>query len=461
MGLEVLYARPGPKDRLEDVAKRDLTGELRERYWIREAADAGIEAKSWANFGISMPWWIEREEVGRNRNEPGDGFRYVFRSGTGGTGGRFEWFEVTEEFGGVDPKDIESFMRVENGIEFDAGFDPKRFLSGLNLGIPCRAAQRRAADKVIDAVEKKLSKSSYEGMWRDYGYGTLIVGLPLWFATDPLDPLRVEHVIDDFMTRIQIGLEPYARQLRRKSCAFWRIVVVWKGSVESIREWTRKARLDVYEDPSYHRIGSLPIKGGLLPQLLELAEGSTHARANGEGFGGVTRHVAVARPEKKEKSRHLKLPPGVAELRRHLDKLAETHRDGLWARVKSRAGLRFLEVVCFVRVQGIGGLERWVLARLSPRRRVGYLGMRWRARRLYRASRQRDKKRRRSSGGALGLERRGMRAGCHGDGVEAPARPPVTGSGSTCSSPGGSPRSGRGGGRRGPRGGTPRCSARR
>ena len=108
---------------------------------------------------------------------------------------------------GVEARDIESFMRLENCIEADAGFDPERFVRGLKLGIPSRAAQRRAADKVIEAVQKKLAKSSYAGMWHGYGYGTLIVGLPLWFAADPLDPLRVENVIDDFMTRVGMGLK--------------------------------------------------------------------------------------------------------------------------------------------------------------------------------------------------------------------------------------------------------------
>ena len=218
VGLEILYARPGSRDRLEDVEERDLTGELRERYWIRQAGEAGLEAKSWTNMEMTVPWSIERSELGRNRNEPGDGFRYVFRSGTGGTGGRVEWFEVTEVFVDVKARDIESFMRLENGMVTRAGFDPEGFVRGLNLGIPRRTAQRRAADKVIRAVERKMAKSSYQRMWRNYGYGTLIVGLPLWFATDPLDPLRVENVIDDFMTRVQVGLEPYARQLRRKSC---------------------------------------------------------------------------------------------------------------------------------------------------------------------------------------------------------------------------------------------------
>ncbi len=215
-GLEILYAKPGGNGDVPDVAEHDLTGELRERYWIGQAADAGIK-KTWAGVGLTMPWAIERSDLGRNRNEPGDGFRYVVRGGIGGMEGRAEWFEVTEVFEGVEAKDVEAFMRLKNGGKGYPGFDPARFVRELNFGMPGRAAQRRAADKVIAAVERKLAKSSYEGLWRPYGYGTLIVGLPLWFATYyPLDPLRVENVVDDFMTRILIGLQPYEERLRKK-----------------------------------------------------------------------------------------------------------------------------------------------------------------------------------------------------------------------------------------------------
>ena len=187
-GLEILGAKPGPKGGVVDVSEHDLTGELRERYWIRQAADAGVDVKTSMGVGFAMPLEIERAELGRTRSEPGDGFRYVFRGGIGRMGGRAEWFEVTEVFEGVEAKDIEAFMRLENGGKGYPGFDPEGFVRGLNFGIPRRAAQQRAADKVIAAVEKKLTKSSYEGLWRPYGYGTLIVGLPLWFAAYPLDP---------------------------------------------------------------------------------------------------------------------------------------------------------------------------------------------------------------------------------------------------------------------------------
>ena len=265
-------------------------------------------------------------------------------------------------------------------------------MGGLNRGIPRRTAQRRAADKVValhSAVEKKLSKSSYEGMSRHHGYGTLIVGLPLWFATWPLNPLRVENVVDDFTTRVGMGLKSYSTRLRSRSCPFWRIVVVWNSSAKSLREWKREARLDIYKDPSYWRMGNLPIlSGSLEPLFLDALETLILEGADGSGFGSFTRWIVKARPEKKEKTQDMQLPPAVAEVRRHLAKLTDTKRESLWARIKLGASLRVLAVLCLVRVYGFNGLERWMTSRLSPLRGVARLAMRRRALRMYLASRQ-------------------------------------------------------------------------
>ncbi len=401
-GLEILYARHENKDRLADVAQQDVPGELRERFWIRQAEDVGIESRTRPYYGIradyrsSIPRRIERHELGRTRNEPGDGFRYAFHSGTAGTGGRAEWFEVTEVFEGVEAKDIEAFMRIENGGEAGFDFDPDRFVRGLDMGTPCRAAQRRAADKVIAAVKKKVNKASYEGMWREHGYGTLIVGLPLWFATTPTDPLRVENVIDDFMTRVGIGLEPYARQLRKKTCPFWRIVVVWMVSLESVREWSSKAGLDVHDDPAYRGIGSLldkvesikPLWVGLWSGLMSTVEAG---RADGDGSGELKLYVARARPEKKGKETFLQLPPAVKQFKRQVDDYVKQNREKLLERVKWRAKGRLLLVRCFLRAYGLGGLARWAVAGLSPRRRrIRRFAMPRQARRLYRASQRRQ-----------------------------------------------------------------------
>ena len=380
-GLEILYEGGGTGKDLTDIAFRDLDIELREKYWIRLARDAGTgDGGSLAE--ITLPWKIERHELGRARSEPGDGFRYVFRFlfGSSGTGGRAEWFEVTEVFEGINPKDVKAFMRINNGGEAGSPFDPEEFLEGLDMGLPSRAAQRRAADKVIAAVEKKMNKPSYEAMWRPHGYGTLIVGLPLWFAGGPLDPLRVENVIDDFETRVLMGLRPYARQLKKKTCPFWRIVVVWNVSVQSMREWNSKARLDIHDDPAYRRMGPFPVKAGsLFPLLLEL------------GISPPSRYLWAIVPGKKGKEKSLSLPPAVVEWKTRLDDQGRRNRMKPREHVKMRALGRCLELLCFVGTFGWAGLERHVVARLSPRRRLVRLVMRRRALRLYRASERKAK----------------------------------------------------------------------
>ena len=160
--LEIIYATPDPKDDMSDIGKRDLPAELRERYWIELAKDVGISG-SWVNVGVVIPWEIERQELGSSRNEPGDGFRYVVRAGTSGVGGRAEWFEVTEVFEGVKARDIEAFMRIRNNIATRQALDPGAFLNGLDVGIPGRAAQRRAADRMWSTPgwsPKKATKRS-------------------------------------------------------------------------------------------------------------------------------------------------------------------------------------------------------------------------------------------------------------------------------------------------------------
>lgn len=397
-GLEILYLRPGQKEYLTDVAERDLTGELRERYWIKAGQDRGIGPKSFASFELTMPWPIERHELGRNRNEPGDGFRYVYRTGSAGTEGRTEWFEVTEVFEGAKAKDIEAFMRIENGSSAGFDFDPGAFVNGLNMGIPSRVSQKRAADEVIKAVEKKLNKPSYKGMWREHGYGTLIVGLPLWFAQLPANPLRVENVIDDFYTRVLVGLTPYARRLRRKNCPFWRVVVVWNISPESMREWCGKARFEVYDDPVYRSLGSMPIPyGTVMPLLSELLDKYEDEGPDSKRLPDGTQSVCVVRPKKKGREKRVLLPPAVEEWRQRVEKRGRRNREKLLERIKLHARFRFLEVLCFIRVYGVAGFERWLLARVSPRRRIALFVSRRRARRLYRTSlRRRSKK-----GGAL------------------------------------------------------------
>ena len=112
-----------------------------------------------------------------------------------------EWYEVTECFTSVDAKDINNYMRLENGLRVKSDFSQENFLQMVAFEKPTRSFQRQVADNVTNAILKKIQKATYREMVDDYGYGTLIVGLPLWFATPPLNPQRAENVLDDFVTR--------------------------------------------------------------------------------------------------------------------------------------------------------------------------------------------------------------------------------------------------------------------
>lgn len=100
-GLEILYAKPEPKDGIQATG-RALTKELRERYWIHVAGKGW--RKSLRAVSVDVTARLPRASLGRNRDEPGDGFRYVYRMGASGPGGQFEWIEVTEVFDGLRPK---------------------------------------------------------------------------------------------------------------------------------------------------------------------------------------------------------------------------------------------------------------------------------------------------------------------------------------------------------------------
>ena len=82
---------------------------------------------------------LGRRGVGRSRNDPGDDFRYHVTTGSSGTEGHMEWFEVTERFPTVDPRDVNDFMRTVNGIPTSRAFDPDGFLDALDLRMPRRS----------------------------------------------------------------------------------------------------------------------------------------------------------------------------------------------------------------------------------------------------------------------------------------------------------------------------------
>ena len=244
-GLSIPYASEAAKERdWAVVPDRDRTGRLREVHWARRG-----EPKSGRKWSViaTLNWRPDRTAIGGRSDEPGDGFVYLV-SMAPRVENRFEWLEVTEVFTTVPASQIEGAMRAWNGISDKHPVDFDEFRRGLPRGRPLRLEQRRAADRVIAQIERKLAKASYQELLERYGYGTLVVGMPLWFAVPPDDPFRAENAIDDFMTRTELGLEDVTRRvLRRRDCPFRKVVVVWDTTPQALRKW-RKGRSSEYGD---------------------------------------------------------------------------------------------------------------------------------------------------------------------------------------------------------------------
>ena len=269
-GLSVLYANEAAKEQdWETVPGRDKMGRLREVYWARRTKSKS-GGKSFVNMTLS--WQPARAAIGRRSDDPGDGFVYL-ASLAPRVEDRFEWLEVTEVFTTVPASRIKGAMRAWNGVPNKRPVNFEEFRSGLKLGRPSRIDQRSAADRVIMKIEEKLAKASYQELRERYGYGTLVVGMPLWFAVPPDDPYRAENAIDDFMTRTRLELEEVKRRvLRRQDCPFRKIIVIWDTTPQALREW-RKERSAQYDDTTNASLEN-PLGASLWGTLLDdLEEG--------------------------------------------------------------------------------------------------------------------------------------------------------------------------------------------
>ena len=249
-GLGVLYAKEAAKrPEWGSIPDRDKTGLLREVYWARSAAGK-LNTGRKPFVGMTLNWWADRAEIGRRRDQAGDGFIYLVNMTSQRVDHRFEWLEVTEVFTTVPAWRIEGAMRAWNDIPDTHPVDFDEFRKGLRRGRPSRVEQRKAADEVIEAINKKLAKTSYHELLERYGYGTLVVGLPLWFAVLPCDPFRPENAVDDFVTRTMLGLkEVRKRRLRRRDCPFRNVFVMWNPTPQALRDWNNGRTAD-YEDPA-------------------------------------------------------------------------------------------------------------------------------------------------------------------------------------------------------------------
>ena len=384
-GLSVLYAKQAAEEReWAAIPDRDRTGRLREVYWACRA-ESKIGRKSFVSMNLN--WRADRTEIGRSRDDPGDGFIYVVNM-TPRVEDRFEWLEVTEVFTTVPASQIEGAMRAWNRIPDKHPVDFDEFLKGLPRGRPSRTEQRRAADQAIAQIERKLTKTSYHELLERYGYGTLVVGMPLWFTVPPDDPFRAENAVDDFMTRTTLGLEDVKqRMLSRQDCPFRKVIVIWDTTPHALRAW-REGRSAEYEDAANASLEN-PMgvsMWGVISDALEEAISKTTTPES--DAPSMCFHVRAETGKKASgKGPYPKLVTVLGKLVRERDEKTI----GLRAMLKSRIALALCKLLCFQRIHGGKGLERWIARKFSVSHAWRVRAVRRKAQRLYRESRRRGR----------------------------------------------------------------------
>ena len=385
----ILSAREGKKTQeWANIPQGSKAAYLREQYWLHQAKDRLPPMK---NFFISMNFHenIPRSQLERKHDDPGDGFLYRLSFGLSNAQSERRWVEVTEVFAHDNAAEVDEVIRRRNNIRSSRTIDVSEFERNIDLRRPPRALQRRTADKVIEAVRKKLTKASYREVAREYGSGCLVVGLPLWYATPPLDPNRWANVLDDFSTRVLFGLQEIRTELLdKKECPFDRVVVVWETSWPAFEDWTERCDQAAHRNPT-----SLPLNNPLT--LLDLAEIiSELAREEPEGrfFMPLTLWCnATKKPGWKTKRKQKNNKPPALELITRLESMAgdfESKQKGksFSGRVKTWLTILLLQVFCFFGVHGRSGLARWLSARLSPLAYIQRWGLNWQHRARYRES---------------------------------------------------------------------------
>ena len=362
-GLGVLYAKEAAEERgWASVPDPEKTGRLREVYWARRAAGK-LETGARPLVRVTLNWTEDRGKFGRRRDEAGDEFVHLVETTSRRSEHRFEWLEVTEVFTAVPPSRIEGAMRAWNGIAGRNPVDFDEFREGLRRGRPSRMEKRKAADAVIDAVNKKLGKASYQNLLERYGYGTLVVGMPLWFAVPPDDPFRPENAVDDFVTRTKLGLKEVGRRtLRRRDCPFRNVLVMWEPTPQALREWNNGRSVE-YEDAANMSLGKTMPESfwfGVLTDLMEQALAKTEtpeSEAPSRLF-----HVS----EKKRKKARGKGPyPESVEAMGEVFGGRVGNPTGLGAMLKLRLSLSLLQLFFFKRVHGTEGLKRMLARKFS------------------------------------------------------------------------------------------------
>ena len=255
--------------------------------------------------------------------------------------------------------------------------------------------------------------------WRPVaGYGTLVVGMPLWFAVPPDDPFRAENAIDDFMTRTELGLEDVTRRvLLRRDCPFRKVVVVWDTTPQALREW-RKGRSSEYGDAANASLEN-PMGVALWGVLSDGLENAISKTGTPESEApSMSLHLDM---ETNKKASGMGPYPELVEAFGEVLREGNEHPVGRWLALKSKVALTLLKLLCFVRIHGVEGLERRITRKLSVSHAWRRRAARRTARRLYRESRRRGRAFG-ARGHRYGVDGRGRGARVHGNAGQALGR---------------------------------------
>lgn len=257
VGLGILYeTREQRASDQKEIEGGGLMGYLRERYWLKLAQKSREGDKGYIN--ASMFYSISRKCLGRKHDDPADDFSYWSWAGSEGSGSHAGWAEVVEVFVHNNGQQVNDVMRHRNSIRGGSAIDINDFEESIDLGNPRRELQSEVADRVIREARRKIAKSSYKKVYEEYGKGCLVIGLPLWFATPPMEPQRHENVLDNFWVRTHAKLQCVKREfLDREDCPFDKIVVVWETTTEAIRDWAAGCDWTAYGDPANVQSNSL------------------------------------------------------------------------------------------------------------------------------------------------------------------------------------------------------------
>ena len=369
----------------QDVPHRDIAKYLRERYWIKSWG----ASKRWKDQRfISCSGWTELRcaDLGQKLDDPGDAFYELFLSTSRYSIHLRTWFEVTEVFLPEQAKMVNRFIREYNGLRGKGEIDTDEFLKTLDLGPPDSRMQRDMADSVIAAIKKKAEKGreegSYSALVRDYGRGQLIVGLPLWFASFPSDPMDPSMVLKDFLMRLNLGFEAIKHPvLRANWCPFDSIVVLWNPTLAAIDEWAKVADPSFYSDPANYSLKNplsfmkgysfLKDPGFPIPNNISMY-------ARWDKYSTLDAMLASQR-------RWLRLPNNSRPLG---PKACLDIRKSAGAIESLRTDLKMwvLQLWLYVRINGWRGLRRRIASKFSVRRLYTRLHLIFQAKKLYRSS---------------------------------------------------------------------------